>query len=207
MKHGAKPVEAPKLVDEPSRTFKQEEASHDVQALQPLSPIDGISSVQPPGVPVHRIQRTHLPLVTYAYAESSYGRRNLEFFVKHGLHGAADFIFILNGETDVGETIIPTDLPNVRIIKRGNTCFDLGAHWEVLSTVTGTGSKAKALKDVYHRFILMNASIRGPFVPHWSRECWTDAYLGRLNNRVKVRSFDLLESQPAGGVRVVVDAP
>jgi hypothetical protein len=48
----------------------------------------------------------------------------------------------------------------------------------------------KALKDRYKRFILMNASIRGPFVPHWSKECWTEAYLGRLNENVKV-SFSL----------------
>lgn len=32
----------------------------------------------------------------------------------------------------------------------------------------------------------MNASIRGPFVPHWSRKCWSDAYLGRLKEKVKL---------------------
>lgn len=126
------------------------------------------------------------PLVTYAYAESDFGRVNLKFFVMHALHDAADFIFILNGETDVAETILPIGRPNVQIIKRDNTCFDLGAHAEVLSKEE---NGARALKDRYKRFILMNASIRGPFVPHWSKECWTEAYLGRLNEKVKVRLF------------------
>lgn len=122
------------------------------------------------------------PLVSYAYSESEFGRINLRFFVMHALHDAADFIFILNGETDVADTILPVGRPNIQIIRRENTCYDLGAHAEVLSKDQEGG----ALKDRYKRFILMNASIRGPFVPHWSSECWTEAYLGRLNDKVKV---------------------
>jgi hypothetical protein len=125
------------------------------------------------------------PLILYAYSESDFGRINLAFFVNHGLHDAADFIFILNGETDVEKTVLPIGRQNIRIIKRENTCFDLGAHAEVLSKEE-EGGTGKALKDRYKRFILMNASIRGPFVPHWSKECWSDAYLGRLTDRVKV---------------------
>lgn len=83
------------------------------------------------------------------------------------------------------QTVLPVGRPNMRIIKRENTCFDLGAHAEVLTKVEGGGT-GRALKDRYKRFILMNASIRGPFVPHWSKECWSDAYLGRLNEKVKV---------------------
>jgi hypothetical protein len=124
------------------------------------------------------------PLISYAYSESDYGRINLDFFVNHGLHDAADFIFILNGETDVDRTVLPNGRHNVKIVRRENTCFDLGAHAEVLSREE---DGLRALKDRYKRFILMNASIRGPFVPHWSKECWSEAYLGRLNERVKVR--------------------
>ena len=126
------------------------------------------------------------PLITYVYADSDFGRVNLKFFVKHGLHDAADFIFILNGETDVAETVLPIGRPNLKIIMRENTCYDLGAHAEVLSK---SESGERPLKDRYKRFILMNASIRGPFVPHWSKECWSEAYLGRLNEKVKVKSL------------------
>ncbi len=162
------------------------------EILKPTSPLDGISTAQPSGLPLKPVQRPHVPLITYAYAESTYGRANLQFFVNHGLHAAADFIFILNGETDVDEVVIPKNLPNVKIVKRPNKCFDLGAHWEVLSKKKGRGSNAKALKDIYKKFILMNASIRGPFVPHWSKECWTDAYLNKLNDKVKVGNSSLL---------------
>lgn len=124
------------------------------------------------------------PLISYVYSESDFGRINLQFFINHGLHDAADFLFILNGETDVHTAIIPIGRENIKIVKRANTCFDLGAHAEILGAPGKNGRKA--LKDGYQRFILMNASIRGPFVPHWSKECWSEAYLGRLNEKVKV---------------------
>jgi hypothetical protein len=121
------------------------------------------------------------PLVLYTYAESDNARENLAFFVKNGLHGSADFIFIFNGETSAAD-LLPDDAPNIKIIQRDNTCFDIGAMGEVL------------LKDDlwkgYKRFITMNASIRGPFFPVHSASCWTDTFLGRITDKVKVRIAD-----------------
>ncbi len=59
------------------------------------------------------------PLVLYAYKESDSARENLKFFLSQGLHGAADFVFILNGETNIGDLIpeksnsmlLPTSAP------------------------------------------------------------------------------------------------
>jgi len=164
------------------------------------------------------------PLITYAYYEAPFARANLRFFVDHALHSAADFVFILNGDTDVDEKIIfadpevPEDLAdvlpkrnksNVFVKRRPNTCFDLGAHYEVLNGVMGgegwfgkdgaiaevQGMASKGdkmlLRNRYKRFILMNASIRGPFVPRWSMECWSDSYLNRLTDKIKVRHTTL----------------
>lgn len=242
-------------------------------------------------------------MILYAYSESSFARRNLEFFLDHALHSAADFIFILNGETDAKDLIFPPEqyknsgqsparrdevtysapeeaasllkprqatkerrgeggsmtkeqiaakeqekaeaaaaakaeiakeeqeaedarqqklanpLPvhrrdNVRVIHRQNRCYDLGAHAEVLNsdgsgegwfssqgpigavplrepqtneTITfGTGFPDLALRHRYKKYILMNASIRGPFVPTWSPTCWSDAYLNRVSDIVKL---------------------
>jgi hypothetical protein len=136
---------------------------------------------------------TDRPLILYAYAESDYGSLNLEFFINHGLHSGADFVFILNGESNATK-IIPSHRRNVRIVKRPNTCFDLGAHAEVLMKEGLFNEGEKALRDQYKRFILMNASVRGPFLPHWSQECWSNAYLGRLNEKVKV-PLTILPSQ------------
>jgi hypothetical protein len=122
------------------------------------------------------------PLILYAYFETENARRNLEFFIAHALHDAADFIFILNGETNATDLLPKT--PNIRYLHRANDCYDLGAYAEVL------------LKDdlykKYQRFIMMNASIRGPFLPYYATGCWSDMYLSRITDEVKVRSLCLI---------------
>ncbi|KAF3919052.1 hypothetical protein ABW21_db0202408 [Orbilia brochopaga] len=118
------------------------------------------------------------PLILYAYHETENARRNAMFFIAHGLHAAADFIFILNGETNLTASL--PDAPNIRAIQRPNTCFDLGAYREVLTADDG------ALMRRYTRFIMMNASIRGPFLPVWSRECWSDVYLDKITDTTKL---------------------
>jgi hypothetical protein len=116
------------------------------------------------------------PLILYAYYETENSRQNLEYFLAHGLHGAADFIFILNGENHA-EDIIPTE-PNIRYIRRKNDCYDLGAFAEVLTK--------DDLYRKYKKFITMNASIRGPFLPYWATGCWSDMFLSRVTEEVKV---------------------
>ena len=66
----------------------------------------------------------------------------------------------------------------MRVVRRPNLCFDLGAFGEVL--------RDGDLWRRYRRFITLNASIRGPFVPTWSDKCWSDAYLERVTEDVKV---------------------
>lgn len=117
------------------------------------------------------------PLVLYTYSESENARTNLKFFLRNGLHGRADFVFVFNGDTDAAE-LIPNE-PNIRIIQRENKCFDIGAHGEVL--------RQDDLWKKYKRFIMMNASIRGPFAPTYYPSCWMDAFLGKITDKVKVR--------------------
>jgi hypothetical protein len=119
---------------------------------------------------------SELPLILYAYSESETARTNIEFFIRHGLHAAADFVFILNGPTDVAN-IIPKE-SNIHIVQRKNDCYDIGAYAEVLT-------KDNLYKG-YKRFIMLNASIRGPFLPYWAKGCWSDMYLGRITDEVKL---------------------
>ncbi|XMA15852.1 hypothetical protein WAI453_008643 [Rhynchosporium graminicola] len=144
--HGDPQIEAPRIEDNPAKI-----SSIALKYLRPTSPPDRFDIALPSVLPPKPLVRPDVPLVTYVYVESDYARINLKFFIDHGLHAAADFVFILNGETD--------------------TPKHLGG---------------KALRDTYKRFILMNASVRGPFIPHWSRECWTSAYLGKMNDKVKL---------------------
>ncbi|KAL8837517.1 MAG: hypothetical protein Q9170_002510 [Blastenia crenularia] len=117
-------------------------------------------------------------LILYAYHETENARSNAEFFIQHGLHDSADFVFIFIGNGTDLQTLIPSQ-PNIRIVRHENHCYDIGSHGEALRAM---GDDVKQ----YKRFIMMNASIRGPFVPHWSKECWSDAYLGRVTDEVKV---------------------
>ncbi|TVY90557.1 hypothetical protein LAWI1_G007118 [Lachnellula willkommii] len=116
------------------------------------------------------------PLILYAYHETDNARRNFEFFIAHALHDAADFIFVMNGETNAMQ-LLP-ERPNIKYIQRGNDCYDMGAFAEVL------------LKDdlykKYSRFITMNASIRGPFLPYWATGCWSDMFLSKVTDEVKL---------------------
>lgn len=118
------------------------------------------------------------PLVLYIYAESATARPNLKFFLQKGLHAEADFVFVLNGATTVRD-LIPGALANIRVVEREDRCFDLGGIGEVL--------RQDGLWKKYKRFITMNASIRGPFLPAYhSAACWTDKFLNRLNDRTKL---------------------
>ncbi|TDZ39154.1 hypothetical protein CTRI78_v010673 [Colletotrichum trifolii] len=121
------------------------------------------------------------PLIVYAYHETASARENLEYFVAKGLHNAADFVFIFNGDAN-SSSIVP-DLPNVRIVKRENTCFDMGAIGEVL--------RQDDLWKKYKRFITLNASIRGPFLPTWSSSCWSDLYLNKVTDTTKLVGMTL----------------
>ncbi|KAI0025380.1 hypothetical protein F4780DRAFT_774848 [Xylariomycetidae sp. FL0641] len=167
------------------------------------------------------------PLILYAYAESANARANLAFFLAQGLHGGADFVFLVNGAAS-GEAAgalaaaAAAHPANVRVVRRGNTCFDLGAFGEVLrgpspffffsasaghrppsSGGGGDGGNGDADGDAgeeeekeeepplplwrrYARFITLNASVRGPFVPGWSAACWSDAVLAAVTPRTKL---------------------
>jgi hypothetical protein len=148
------------------------------------------------------------PLILYAYSPASWALPNLQFFLKQGLHSAATFVFIINGalvpgiesshssstyinntEADVLDVLnilgpYADKYSNVQIWKRPNTCYDLGAYAEVLKT------NASALVKSHDKFVLINASLRGPFVPFWSQECWSDAYLRLINTRNAINSTD-----------------
>jgi hypothetical protein len=157
------------------------------------TPSKGGSSTSPSTATVNTGSTAHphkvrgRTLITYVYAESATARENIKFFVKHGLHAAADFIFIINGETDILHIIPKAD--NIKVVERENDCYDLGSHAEILTM--------NNLWKGYKKFVLMNASIRGPFMPIWAEGCWTDMYLARVTEKVKVSNgnfeFDVYE--------------
>ena len=173
------------LAEEPSITDvepNQEDADIDSSTSISSSPKSSSSIiVQSPAAGVIAVpEKPHAvserPLILYAYSETESARINLEFFIAHGLHANADFVFILNGPTNAPD-IIPQE-PNIHYVRRPNDCYDLGAYAEVLIK--------DDLYKGYKHFIMLNASIRGPFLPYWAEGCWSDMYLKRVTDEVKV---------------------
>lgn len=113
-------------------------------------------------------------LILYSYYETEEAQENLQFFLSHALHAQADFIFLINGNY----TVQMPARSNIRVIERENKCLDLGAYHEVLS--------ANRTLTRYKRFIMLNASIRGPFFPSWADDmCWSDAFFDKLTPHIK----------------------
>jgi hypothetical protein len=155
--------------------------------------------------PCNKSLSTTKSLISYVYYETPSNRRNLQFLIEHGLYKSADWVFSFNGETDA-EELLPNhkkspwydaNFTNIEVIKRENKCYDFGAHAEVMlrewsadgETLNLMGSEDKGGKKYYEnysRFILMNASVRGPFMPHWAQKCWSEAFWAQVTEKVKV---------------------
>jgi hypothetical protein len=124
-------------------------------------------------------KRNNNLLVLYAYYETPDSRINIVHFILHGLHSQADFIFIINGDSNIDQ-LLPQNAPNIKVIRRNNSCFDLGSEAEVLR------SNDYELTKNYKYFILMNGSVRGPFLPTYVEACWSDIFINKINDEVKL---------------------
>ncbi|KAI9049305.1 hypothetical protein LZ554_007150 [Drepanopeziza brunnea f. sp. 'monogermtubi'] len=155
----------------------------DVEGIQKPTPQNEKGTTSPEADGDDEIDNPDRPLILYVYADGDNETplENLKFFLAHGIHNAADFVFIVNGETraDVAGMILHENKEgNIRVIKRPNDCYDLGG----LATVLLKDDLYKG----YKYFITMNASIRGPFLPYWSEACWTDRFLSKVTDKVKL---------------------
>jgi len=116
-------------------------------------------------------------LVLYAYYETALSKSNLLFFLRHGiLHPSrADFVFIVNGAHSVAFPF----LPNVFVFLRNNTCFDIGSYGIAYD---------KYFQSAYRFFILMNGSVRGPFLPRWVpfQLDYLHIFTSQIDDRVKL---------------------
>ena len=117
-------------------------------------------------------------LIFYAYHHTDNALINGRFFLDHGLHDSADFIFILNGEAPEFSNMIPIK-DNIRKFQRDNTCMDMGSYGEIIQA-------NNLLSKRYKKFIFLNASIRGPFLPTWSDSCWSTIFTRTITDGMKV---------------------
>lgn len=144
---------------------------------------------------MRRTETVQETLVIYVFHDSNdWYRENLKFFVRVALgeHDGEDinYIFVINGDTqlDVRELLSKTRARKsgrTRVIFRENTCLDGGTIGFVLSKYPGIETR-------YRYFVLINSSVRGPFLPRYvqtlypKRLSWTTVMTGMLNRDVKL---------------------
>ena len=92
------------------------------------------------------------------------------------------FVIVCNGELDSAWTEkldrIAEWLPNFEWHLRANQDRDMEAWRAVLNGEVPVGFDIRRIQ----RFILMNSSIRGPFLPEYFKEAWPEAVLGLLHS-------------------------
>lgn len=113
-------------------------------------------------------------LVVYAYSQHTGDAvANIKFFLRFGVRPApdVDYVFVVNGCHSIA---FPKHLANVRVLERANTCFDFGA-W-------GIGIEdAEARGERYDFVVVLNSSVRGPFLPKYERRDWWRVFTDDLD--------------------------
>jgi len=111
-------------------------------------------------------------LVLYVF--HSYNDR-VEHFIKNAIFydENVDFIIISNDKSN------KIDVPSyVKTLFRDNIGFDFGGWSESLLT--------NDLYKNYDKFIFVNSSVMGPFIPSYCKEKWTDIYINGLKDNIKL---------------------
>lgn len=110
--------------------------------------------------------------VVYHYFEKdTVYRDNFVFFLTRAWRPDLDIFIVISGETGIS----PPNLPNVRYIQTANYGQDFGA----LATLVNDDAL-----DSYDRLIFVNCTVRGPFLPPYDAQCWTQPFLSLLTGDV-----------------------
>jgi hypothetical protein len=100
---------------------------------------------------------------------------NVKFFIQHGIFRSEwiDFIFVCNGSHQL-------DVPEyVKYFNRENIGHDFGGWSHVIFK--------ENLLYKYEYFVLVNSSVRGPFIPPWSPEKnWITIFTRFLDHKTKL---------------------
>lgn len=111
-------------------------------------------------------------LVIYVFHQFN---QNVEFFLKFGVFQdpSTDFLFVINSLTEK----IPQPPPYARVVNRENVGHDFGG-WSHGLFLDDNHKK-------YQSFVLLNSTVRGPFLPVWDDgQKWTKHFLDLLSESV-----------------------
>lgn len=110
----------------------------------------------------------------YAYYEKDDTcKKNLEYFINHGLNEHSDFIFIINETCSVR---IPEG-DHIKVMVRKNEGYDFGAWTDGLASIPD--------KDAYAYYLFINTSVRGPYLK--SKDAiWQHAFTDMIQGDTKL---------------------
>lgn len=111
-------------------------------------------------------------VVVYVFHEIN---DNVRFFLRHGIFEDkhTDFIIVCNGPHILN---VPS---YVKYINRENIGYDFGAWSHAIHT--------ENLVEKYDYFVLLNSSVKGPFIPPWSFEKnWIKIFTQFVDEKVKL---------------------
>ena len=105
---------------------------------------------------------------------------NLSFFVKKELtyKENIDYIVVINGHKHAEDIVFPK-ISNLKIIKRDNKGFDFGGHGRALNYLEENNK-------TYDYYFFMNSSVIGPIIPHYYTEHWSNIFIKKITNVVKL---------------------
>ncbi|EIE18080.1 hypothetical protein COCSUDRAFT_31853 [Coccomyxa subellipsoidea C-169] len=132
-------------------------------------------------MPALRDEDSTLVLYTFSDTDPEY-LHNLEYFIQYGLGGKdVEYIFIVQQTRTSKSLSLPALPENARYIEHENECYD----WGTIGWALQTG---KVDPQGYKFLILMNSSVRGPFLPsyHSADIHWTRLYTQRIDQNVKL---------------------
>lgn len=108
--------------------------------------------------------------VVYHYFEKDEAYRdNLVFFLSAAILDEADYFIVISGECSVS---LP-NLTNVHYIHTINMNNDFGGYIKFVHEFFSIN---------YNRYIFINSSVRGPFLPPWFDGNWIDVFTTRLKD-------------------------
>ncbi len=123
-------------------------------------------------------RRTLIVYVYYSEVEDPSPLQNLDFFIKHGTNEPdADYLFILNSSL---ESFNIPKRENLFIWQKNNECFDLGSFKQGVDFMTRQTGKN------YDYYVMINSSVRGPFLPTYYKGSWLHIFISRLSSEVKM---------------------
>jgi len=174
-----------------------EELSHAMTASDQLA----ISTKQDRLFPTH-VAPEGPTLIIYNYFEAPLNKINAEFFFRHHNPKWADVLLVVNGEEH------SLELPLwVTVLPRQNIGLEFCAMMELLPLLLYgklhyEDTKLLALwKKRYSYFMLLNASVRGPFYPLWpSMESnWVEVFKAQLTKDEWLvgTSFNCMRNKPS----------